>query len=266
MDDELPSRVGFVGVGAIATAIVEALVSGPHADEIDIVLSPRSAPRSAELAERHRQVRVVSHNQQVVDAADIVILAVLPDQMAAVCSSLSFREDQIVVSLAAGWPPSLLAEHVDPATTVCQMIPLPMIALHTGPVVICPRVRQVEHLLEGCGDVVTLEREEDLIVLSCASATMSTFFEFEKTVIDWAIKRGVDAQAAKDYVGALFLGLATQVMRTGLDRLSEMPQEHETPGGLNEYLRRSLTTANVFTELAGHLDYLHSTREQAGKH
>jgi pyrroline-5-carboxylate reductase len=42
-------RVGFVGVGAIATAIVDALMSGPHADEIDVVLSPRSAPRSAEL-------------------------------------------------------------------------------------------------------------------------------------------------------------------------------------------------------------------------
>jgi pyrroline-5-carboxylate reductase len=132
MDEGRLFRVGLVGVGAIATAIVDALMSGPHADEIDIVLSPRSAPRSAELAARHRQVRVAPYNQSVVDAADIVILAVLPDQMAALCSSLSFREEQVVVSLAAGWPPSLLAEHVAPAATVCQMIPLPMIALHTG--------------------------------------------------------------------------------------------------------------------------------------
>jgi hypothetical protein len=48
--------------------------------------------------------------------------------------------------------------------------------------VICPQVRRVEHLLEGCGEIVTIEREEDLIVLSCASATMSTFFSFENTV------------------------------------------------------------------------------------
>jgi pyrroline-5-carboxylate reductase len=265
MDEGRPLRVGFVGVGTIATAIVDALMSGPHADEIDVVLSPRSGPRSAELA-RHRQVRVAPHNQLVVDAADIVILAVLPDQMAALCSSLSFREEQVVVSLAAGWPPSLLAEHVAPAVTVCQMIPLPMIALHTGPVVICPRVRRVEHLLEGCGEIVNIEREEDLIVLSCASATMSTFLAFENTVIDWSIKRGLDAQTAKDYVAALFLGLATEVMHTGLDRLPEMPHEHETPGGLNQYLRRSLTTARVFAELADHLDHLHKTRDPAGQH
>jgi pyrroline-5-carboxylate reductase len=265
MDEGPPLRVGFVGVGAIATAMVDALMSGPHADEIDVVLSPRSAPRSAELAARHPQVRVAPHNQLVVDAADIVILAVLPDQMAALCSSLSFRQEQVVVSLAAGWPPSLLTQHVDPAATVCQMIPLPMIALHTGPVVICPPVRRVEHLLEGCGEIVSLEREEDLIVLSCVSATMSTFLTFENAVIDWAIRHGLDAQTAKDYVAALFLGLATEAMHTGLDRLPEMPEEHETPGGLNEYLRQSLTTAGVFTELANHLDHLHRTRHPAGQ-
>jgi pyrroline-5-carboxylate reductase len=263
MNKEPAVHVGFVGVGAIATAIVDALMSGPHAEEIDVVVSPRSAPRSAELAARHRQVRVAPNNQLVVDAADIVILAVLPDQMAALCSSLSFRDEQVVVSLAAGWPPSLLAEHVEPAKTVCQMIPLPMIALHTGPVVICPRVRQVEQLLQGCGEVVILEREEDLIVLSCASATMSTFLAFQNTVIDWSISHGLDPQTAKDYVTGLFRGLATETMHTRPDRLPEMPQEHETPGGLNEYLRRSLTTAGMFGELADHLDHLHRSRDPA---
>ena len=185
--------------------------------------------------------------------------------MAALCSSLSFRAEQVVVSLAAGWPPSLLAERVDPAATVCQMIPLPMIALHTGPVVICPRVRRLEYLLEGCGEIVSLEREENLIVLSCASATMSTFFAFENTVIEWAIKHGLDAQTAKDYVAGLFLGLATEAMHARPDGLPVVPQEYETPGGLNEYLRRSLTTAGVFTELANHLDHLLRTRDQAGE-
>jgi pyrroline-5-carboxylate reductase len=112
---------------------------------------------------------------------------------------------------------------------------------------------------------VNIEREEDLIVLSCASATASTFLEFEKTVIGWSIKHGLDAQTAKDYVAALFLGLATEAMHTGLDRLPEMPHEYETPGGLNEYLRLSLTTARVFAELANHLDHLHRTRDPAGQ-
>jgi pyrroline-5-carboxylate reductase len=72
------------------------LDGGPHADEIDIVLSPRSAARSAELAARDDKVRVAPNNQRVIDGTDIVILAVLPDQMASLCSSLSFRDGQVV--------------------------------------------------------------------------------------------------------------------------------------------------------------------------
>jgi hypothetical protein len=66
-------------------------------------------------------------------------------------------------------------------------------------------------------------------------------------------------------VTGLFLGLATETMHTGPDRLPEMPQEHETPGGLNEYLRRSLTTAGMFGELTNHLDHLHRSRDPAGQ-
>jgi len=39
MDEGRPLRVDFVGVGVIATAIVDSLMSGPHAGEIDVVLS-----------------------------------------------------------------------------------------------------------------------------------------------------------------------------------------------------------------------------------
>src|SRR5690348_14389642 len=132
MEQSRTLRVGFVGIGAIAAAVIDAAMSGPNASDINVVVSPRSAARSAELASRHHRVRVASDNQSVVDAADIIVLSVLPDQMPALCASLVFREDHIVASLAAGWPPSWLAEHVEPASTVCQMIPLPMIALHTG--------------------------------------------------------------------------------------------------------------------------------------
>lgn len=139
------------------------------------------------------------------------------------------------------------------------MIPLPMIALHTGPVVLRPPVPELEHLLECCGEIVAVEREQDLIVLSCASATMSTFLAFERSVIDWSVGEGLDPTTAKDYVAALFGGLATETMHTNHARLARMPQEHETPGGLNEYVRLSMTTAGMFAELANSLGHLHTT-------
>lgn len=261
--DERPLYVGFIGVGVIAAAIVDALVRGPNANRANVMLSPRSASRSAELAARHGQVRIAAHNQAVVDASQIVVIAVLPDQIADVCESLTFREEQVVVSLAAGWPPSLLRERVEPATTVCQMIPLPMISLHSGPIVFYPRVVEVERLIEGCGDIIIPAREEDIIVLNCASAVMSTFFEFQNRIIDWTVRHGVDAQLGKNYVVTLLRGLTAESMKAGSDDISELVRDHETPGGLNEYLRTSLEEAGGFRDLEHHLDHLLKTRDQS---
>ena len=63
----------YVGVGALASAIVTGLCEGV-ADPPTIVLSPRNAEASAALAARYGSVTVAADNQAVVDAADLVIV------------------------------------------------------------------------------------------------------------------------------------------------------------------------------------------------
>ena len=253
-------RLGVVGVGAIAAALVEALLTGPRAGAVDVVLSPRSADRAAELAARFDAVTVAASNQAVLDASDVVVLAVLPGQVAAVCADLAFRPDHVVANLAAGWPPSVLAAHVAPATDVCQLIPLPVVTLHAGPLVLFPAHPLLAGLLEGCGDLVVLEREADVMVLNCVSAAMSSFFQLQSTLVGWAAGAGLDRATALEYVTALFHGLATEaVVERGRGR-EAVPVEHETPGGLNEQVRLALTANGTFTELTRQLDDLLRTR------
>lgn len=251
-------RVGVVGVGTIALALVEAIVSGPHSDDVDVVLSPRSRERAEGLAERYAAVRVADGNQAVLDASDVVLLAVLPPQVAEVCAALVFRPDHVVANLAAGWPPSLLGDLVAPASTLCQLIPLPMVALRTGPVALFPHVPAVADLLEGCGDVIVLDKESDLLVLNCASAVMSTCFELQTTLVGWATSKGLPAATATDYVTSLFAGLGVEGRAAA--SLDGLAVAHETPGGFNEQIRRELTRAGLYSELERQLEDLHATR------
>ena len=46
-------RVGLIGVGAIGSCLVEAIMTGPRAESVRLLLSPRSVGRSAELAQRY---------------------------------------------------------------------------------------------------------------------------------------------------------------------------------------------------------------------
>jgi pyrroline-5-carboxylate reductase len=63
-----PAQFGFIGVGVIASAMVEGLcrnsVIAPS-----ILLSPRGKTRSADLAKRYPNVRVGNDNQAVIDGA-----------------------------------------------------------------------------------------------------------------------------------------------------------------------------------------------------
>lgn len=100
------THYGVLGVGTLAEAIVTGLCEDV-AEPPTIALSPRSASRSEALAERFTTVRVEPDNQAVVDASDVVIVSVRPQDATQVLESLSFRTEQSVVSASSPHrPPS----------------------------------------------------------------------------------------------------------------------------------------------------------------
>ena len=232
-------KIGFVGVGAISQACIDALLTGKHSHDLQVTVSPRNKERAESLAKKFAQVSVAANNQEVLDSSDIVFLGVLPSQTKDVLAELNFRPDHIIASLIAGYPPSLVRELVAPASQVAQLIPLPVIALHAGPNVICPGIPEIVDLFDGCGDSVILDDEDKILILSVASAAMSSFFQYQNTTFDWAVSKGLDPNVAKSYVTSLFKGLAVEATATSLSDLAHMPAEHETPGGLNEHIRRT---------------------------
>jgi pyrroline-5-carboxylate reductase len=185
---------------------------------------------------------------------------VLPDQVVETCAELRFRPEQVVVGVAAGWPPTRLRELVAPAETVGQLIPLPMIALGVGPVVLYPSIPVVESLLAGCGSTVVLEREEQLGVLSAGSAIMSSFFAFQDAAVDWVASHGFDRRVAAGYITAQLHGLATEAIAMDPTELAGAVREHETPGGLNEQVRMALADRGLFAELATQLEQIYQHR------
>ena len=114
-----------------------------------LLLSPRSAERSERLADEFAQCERLDSNQAVIDASEIVVLGMRPQQVDEALADLRFRSDQVVASLIAGTPPSGIAPLVTPATRVCQLIPLPAISLRRGPLVISPPLPEVEPMLDA---------------------------------------------------------------------------------------------------------------------
>ena len=137
MRDEAGVRLGFVGTGAITSAIVTGLnAAGLGGDTI--LVSPRNAETAAALAAKFPSVTVAASNQAVLDGSDVVMLAVRPQVAAEVLSELKFRADHRVISLMAIVPLEQVRAMVVPAHTVTRAVPLPLVADCCGPTPIFP--------------------------------------------------------------------------------------------------------------------------------
>src|SRR5581483_5745493 len=111
---DLPMRIGFLGTGAITSAMVTGLCSA-GVEQHSIVLSPRNSAVAADLAHRFPQVLVAASNQQVLDECEVAVIAVRPQIAQSVLSELRFRANHHVISLVSGYSVRRVSDLVGPA-------------------------------------------------------------------------------------------------------------------------------------------------------
>ena len=92
---ELPAhKVGFIGCGTIAAAIVTGLATKEGLVS-SIAVSRRSKSKSDQLQQAFPDlVTVCDDNQEILDRSDIIFITVLPEQTSQVLQSLQFDSDR----------------------------------------------------------------------------------------------------------------------------------------------------------------------------
>jgi pyrroline-5-carboxylate reductase len=250
-------RVGFIGVGTIAAA----LITGMCADgepRATFLLSPRNADRAKRLAERFSAVEVAGDNQAVIDASDIIFLAVRPQVATDVLGALKFRPDQRIVSLIATFDVARLRTLVAPASTVARATPVPAVARRLGPLTLYPPVPEIARLLQGLGQLVQLQNESDLDAFLAVTGLMSSYFGCLDEIAGWLARQSLEETQVRSYVGALFEALAVTAAERSRDGFDPLVVEHSTPGGLNEQAYRELQAAGWTRLISQTLDLLHA--------
>ena len=242
-------RYGFVGAGAITVAIVEGLGAGVA----EVLLSPRG--RGRELADRFPGVRVCDSNQDVVDDASVVVLAVRPPDGRAVLENLVFRPDQVVISVLAGVGLARLREWAAPAGHVVRAIPLPQAARARSLTALYPDEAGARGLFERVGEVLVPREEAALDAFSAATATFAAHLDHLATVATWMSDHGVDHDAASAYVTRIF-GQLGESMLAHTGSLAALAEEHMTPGGINEQMLTDLRDDGVPDAVRRALDHV----------
>jgi pyrroline-5-carboxylate reductase len=250
-------RVGFVGTGTIAEALVDGLCFGGE-QRADILLSPRNAEVADRIVRRYPFAVVAADNQAVLDGSDIVVIAVTPQIAEAVLKGLVFKPDHIVISLVATFDLARLRPLVAPATSIARATPLPAVAKRVGPLLLHPPLPEVAALLDGLGQVIHVQTEADMDAFLTVTALMGSYFGLLEGISGWLTGRVEDTRQVDDFVGAMFHALGRSAEARAAEGFGQLVVAHSTPKGLNEQAWRELKGAGWASVVGEVLDLVHA--------
>lgn len=242
-------RIGVIGIGTIASAVVEGIAGDGH----DIAVSRRSAAQSARLASAHEGV-TVHDNQAVLDCSDVIFLGLMANAAAEILTPLTFRADQRVISLMADCPLERVGQMVHPASAAAVMIPFPGIAQGGSPALGYGDTDLLQELFGARNSIFALCSEAELAAYNCAQAVLSPSIRMVADAADWLGARIEDRAQGEAFLRAL-VGSSL----TGSD-CATLLAALDTPGGYNQRLRNHMDGADMRDALAEGLDRLERDR------
>jgi pyrroline-5-carboxylate reductase len=223
-------RIGILGAGHLAGYLVEGFHRKCPAARI--LLADRERERVERMAQRW-QACIAKSNQALVDASDLLILAVRPGDALEACDPLAFREHQIVASAVAGLGLDLLQPKVAPAKAV-RVMPISSAALNQSPTLLFPddpRAREVFSLL---GSVLAVRDEATFTTASVLAAFYGWMYALAMETIAWAERSGISPGIARQLVLETIRSSADMALADPATSMQEMLERLATPGGMTE--------------------------------
>jgi pyrroline-5-carboxylate reductase len=210
------TTVGFIGCGNMAQAIIKGLVDNKVMSPTKIYASNRSAGKLQKLKETYL-IQVCNTNEELIEKAEIVILAMKPQDMLLAVESIAsiFSEKQIVMSLAAGVTMNTLKKQL-PQCRIVRLMPNTPTLIGKGLIGYLAEENSnnyletlVDDLFSSLGKIVQLKDESQLesFMVACSSGT-GFVYEFMMYWQDWLQEHDFDEDLAKVLTLETFLGAA----------------------------------------------------------
>jgi pyrroline-5-carboxylate reductase len=218
------SRLGFLGAGRMATALARAWTTAGRFP-VEHTLASDPLPAAREAFTRETGCPATADNRAVAEQADLLVLAVKPQSMAAVLAEVRdtvARRRPLVVSIAAGVPLSQLHEGLGPATRLIRVMPnTPCLVAASasgfspGPHASEADVALVQGLLDAVGRAFRLPESLLDAVTGLSGSGPAFVYLVIEALSDGGVRVGLPRDVATVLAAQTVLGAARLVLETG---------------------------------------------------
>lgn len=229
-------KIGFIGAGNMAEAIICGLLRAKAAKPSEIFINDIAKPRIDILKKRYKVVPVVSNNAIVSDS-DVIIIAVKPKDAKSILECLgNIKKGSFIISIMAGVTTGFFSKSGKKLPVVRVMPNTPALVL-SGITGICKgkyanktNLQKAKNILSSVGKVVEVNEKLMDAVTSVSGSGPAYVFLFAEALIEAAKKAGLDKTSAKILVSNTLLGGARMILDSK-DEPSVLREKVTSPGG-----------------------------------
>jgi pyrroline-5-carboxylate reductase len=220
-------KLGFIGGGNMAEALIKGLVSASFIEAKNIFASEPSQSKRDALHAAYK-VKVTGDNRELAKKCDIIILAVKPQILKKVLADIGalVSSNKLVISVAAGVPISIIDESLrgdtnDKFSVVRTMPNTPALvqegvtAIASGKYVTKMDVKIAHRIFEAVGCTVDVEEDQLDAVTGLSGSGPAYIFMLIESLSDAGVKMGLSREVANTLTIQTVLGAAKLARESG---------------------------------------------------
>lgn len=232
-------KITFIGGGNMAHSLIGGLIAdGVPADRLSV-----AEPDALKREKLSRRFGVACHagNAEAAAGADVVVLAIKPQVMAAVVKDIGSgisADGPLIISIAAGIRVADIARWTGSAPAIVRVMPnTPALlgcgasALFANPATSAAQRETAEAILRAVGIAVWVEQEELLDPVTAVSGSgPAYFFLLMELIQEEAVRLGLPRDAARVLTLQTALGAARMALESD-EPIADLRERVTSPGG-----------------------------------
>lgn len=235
----MQEKIGFIGAGNMAEALVRGLLSSGTVKKKDLLLSDRDEGRLGHIKKTYG-VHTTPSNIEIAETCDIVILAVKPGTVAAVLKDIRQKvtSRKIYVSIAAGVTTSFIKSRLKKDIKIVRVMPnTPCLVLEGACGIYFSELldgeerKRITDIFSSVGETEIFPDENYIDAVTGLSGSGPAFVSiFLESLADGGVKMGLSRESSLKLAAQTVLGSARLVLDAGI-KPAELKDMVSSPAG-----------------------------------
>ena len=264
-------KIGFIGAGNMATAIIKGLLSQNNGNPELVNVFDLSVEKCDII--KKMGVNVCKTGVDVMKNSDIIVLAVKPQNYSEVLEELKndVTPDKTFVSIAAGISIEFVRNSLNCNCPVVRVMPNTPLLLKKGATALCPSdnisddYKQIVYdMFAGSGVCEYISEEHMNEVIAVNGSSPAYIYLFAKAMAEYAENHGIEYNKAMNLICAALEGSAAMLRESG-DSADILIEKVSSKGGTTIAALEKLREHGFYESVQDAMDACTKRAEELGK-